>query len=141
MDAVSLPVAGAVASGLIAAILAMWKYVIIGNKKCEERNAKLESRVDDLQTKFIDRSDVDLVKAEERAEKAWHRERELGIIIKDSSTAILRAATVIDNVSAVTKDAARLVRIAHEGGMLRKTPLPMMDESTPLVNRVIAGHQ
>ena len=74
MDQVQI---GIIGSTLVAAILALWRFVMIGNKKCESRNDRLEGEIRAINTMLFKRSSDDAMKAESREKWAWDRSAEL----------------------------------------------------------------
>lgn len=111
MESVPLALAASIGSVLVAAILALWKYVMIGNKKCEERNERLEMQVNHINELLYKR-------AEDREKLAWCQAAEM--------------ATALNSVSEVT---ARALRVLRRYDPSDSTPVPNSNDDTALITR------
>lgn len=96
MDPVPFTIAAAVATALVGAVLALWRLVVVGNRKCEERNARIEQEIKATKDLMIDRSNADVAKAEAREARASER--------------AVQIATILDDTKEVTRWAVRVLR-------------------------------
>jgi uncharacterized membrane protein (DUF106 family) len=111
MDAIPFAVAASIGAVLVAAILALWKYVMVGNKKCEDRNDRLELQVNHINELLYKRS-------EDREKLAWCQAAEM--------------ATALNSVSEVT---ARALRVLKRYDPSDSTPIPASNDDTALIVR------
>jgi hypothetical protein len=111
MESIPFAAAAAVGSVLVAAILALWKFVIIGNKKCEERNERLELQISHINEIIYKRS-------EDREKLAWCQAAEM--------------AAALNGVSEVT---ARALRVLKRYDPSDSTPVPSSNDDTALIER------
>jgi hypothetical protein len=111
MESIPFALAAAVGSVLVAAILALWKFVMIGNKKCEERNERFELQISHINEIIYKRS-------EDREKLAWCQAAEM--------------ATALNSVSEVT---ARALRVLKRYDPSDSTPIPASNDDTALIVR------
>lgn len=111
MESLSLTVAGSIGGVLVAAILALWKYVMVGNKKCEERNERLELQISNINEIIYKRS-------EDREKMAWCQAAEM--------------AAALNSVSEVT---SRAIRVLKRYDPSDSTPIPQSNDDTALIVR------
>jgi hypothetical protein len=110
MDSIPFAAAASVGSVLVAAILALWKFVMIGNKKCEERNERLELQISNINEIIYKRS-------EDREKLAWCQAAEM--------------AAALNGVSEVTARALRVLKRYDPSD----TPVPLSNDDTALIER------
>ena len=84
MDPIPFTIAAVVAGTLCAAILALWRIVVVGNRKCEERNARIEGEIKATKDMMIRRSEEDVKKAEARETRAAERAVQIATILDDT---------------------------------------------------------
>ena len=105
MESVPLALAASIGGVLVAAILALWKYVMIGNKKC------LELQIGHIHELLYKRS-------EEREKLAWCQAAEM--------------AAALNSVGEVTSRALRVLRRYDPSDC---TPIPNSNDDTALITR------
>jgi hypothetical protein len=96
VDPVPFIIAAAVGTTLCAAVLALWRMVVVGNRKCEERNLRIEAEIKATKDLMVSKSDADVAKAEAREIRASER--------------AVQIATILDDTKEVTRWAVRVLR-------------------------------
>lgn len=74
MDPIPAPVAAAIATAMVSAVLALWRSHINERKRCEDRGEKLESEVVATKALVIDLYRENAKNAEVRAAESARRE-------------------------------------------------------------------
>lgn len=114
---VSPIVAGAVASALVAAILALWRWVIVSNRKCEERGIRMEDEIKLTKDLQIVAAKEERTRAEAREERAHER--------------AVHVCAVLEHTTEVTRWAVKHLRRIDPDAALNATPLPSSRLRTP----------
>ena len=82
-------------TALGGAILALWKYVSVGNRKCEARNDSLQAEIQKTKDLLIKKSFEDVAKAEAREARAIDRSVSFSKILEDTSEVTRQAVKVL----------------------------------------------
>lgn len=125
MDPVPVYIATAVATALVAAVIALWRFVIVGHRKCVEHNGRLETEIKETKDLLIKRSESDVAKAEARELAAHERSLKFAAALTDCASATRE-----------TKEVTRLaIRVLRQYPPRQfNTPIPgsELDDQTPL---------
>lgn len=123
MEPVPFIIASVVGTSLVAAILALWRLVVVGNRKCEERNARIEMEIKSTKDLMIDRASVDVAKAEAREVRASER--------------AVQIATILEDTKEVTRWAVRVLRRYDPDA--QPTPRPGSSGETSALVPIVKG--
>ena len=86
---------------MVSAIVALWRVQVNGNRKCEERNTRLENEIKETK-------DLVISKAEDREGEAHERTE--------------RFAKILEKTTSVTEDAVEVLRFFKQQGHSTPTP-------------------
>lgn len=95
MDSVPFAVVSVVVAGLCTALAVLWKIVMDGNRKCEERDARHESEKASLKEMLFKRLEEERKRAEEREERANRRTHEFAVVLSDTKEVIMRTVRLL----------------------------------------------
>jgi hypothetical protein len=120
MDPVPFALASVVAGALVAAVLALWRMVVVGNKKCEERNSRIETEIASTKDLLVNRSQADVEKAEARELRASERAVLIATILDDTKEVTRWAVRVLKQYDPESYHAPKQVSTETETLMLKK---------------------
>jgi len=131
MEAISIPVAGSIASALVAAIIALFGVVKwmfknerssrdTSEKKCTERVVKLEAKVDDLHSEYRKEKAAELKRAELREAEARAEKQRVVDVLQSNSRCIVEVCNVMNRNNFAVKTLTNIIS--------KKTPSEMLTQ-------------
>lgn len=118
MDPIPFVFGATIATGLVAAVTALWGKVSESNKRCEQGRADDQKAINELRALITARSDAEVTKAEERERRAEDRE-------EAARNRALEIARILDDTKELTRMAVRDLRRIRSGKPIDlDTPIP-----------------
>jgi hypothetical protein len=122
MEQIPFSLAATIGGILITVIGVLWKFGIKNaankDRECKARVTALETKVADIYTMLIKKSDIEVAKTEQREQRAWERALEL--------------SKVLERTSEITRHAIRIIRRLEPD--VDSTPIPKSHGFEPSVD-------
>jgi len=131
MEAISLPVAGTIAGSLVTAIVSLFAVIKwmsktdrahrdSSEKKCTDRVAKLEEKVDDLHLEYRKEKAAELKRAEVREAEARAEKQRVVDVLQSNSRCIAEVCNVMNRNNFAVETLTNIIR--------KKTPSEMLTQ-------------
>lgn len=124
MEQISFAMAAIIGTTLVSAIVVLFKLYVSArdskdkDKECKERVRLLEAKVEDIFKMVVKKADLEVIKTEQREQRAWDRALEL--------------SRILEKTSEITRHAMRIIR-RHESDA-EITPTPRSKNLDPTID-------